>query len=214
MVTSNEPPSRHRNTGTGNRFDVPGGVAPIIWHVASPPAASGNLSPELASKLLETYTQPGDLAIDVDEDKAVAAAAAVTGRHYRSLRGDARLAGLSRQAGTADLVLMCWPRPPTNPRWLLVACRSLLRTDGRLAIAVTVAAHQRAPHITALIGAAHTAGMRHVAHIVVLTTAPGIPESGAGPRQDDMTSDAGLAPGVTQGQGEVLSDFLIFIRTD
>jgi hypothetical protein len=214
MVIPNEPPGRPRHVGTTNRFRVPGGLEPTIWHVASPPSAPGELAPELASRLLDAYTRPGDLAIDVDKDVAVAAAAAVTGRHYAALGGETRLAALSRRAGTADLVVMRWPRPQANPRWLLVACRSLLRTDGRLAIAVTVDVHQRAPHLSALIGAARTAAMGHRAHIVVLGAPFGIPEPDQEPRPDDTTDDARVAPGATGGQRDVHCDFLIFVRPD
>jgi hypothetical protein len=102
-----------------------------IWHVAEPPATPGELAPELASRLLDAYTQPADLVIDVDEDVAFAAAATVTGRHHAALGGDTRLVALSRRAGTADLVVMRWPRHrPTPARSWLPADPCYAPTDG------------------------------------------------------------------------------------
>ena len=215
MVIPNGPPSPHHDAGTTDRFGLPGGFEPIIWHVASSPAAHGDLSPEIASKLLDAYSEPGDLAVDVDEHAAFAAAATVAGRHYDSLAGDTRLAALSQRAGTADLVMMRWPRLHTNPRWLLVACRSLLRTDGRMAIAVTVPIHQRTPHISALIGAAHTAGMEHVAHVVILASTPEVPAPDREPHPGHASGHAPTAPASANVRRDApRHDLLIFMKSD
>jgi hypothetical protein len=147
------------------------GVAPtVIW--LAPPSGDG-MSPQLARTLLDTHTRRGDVVVDVDDDIALAAAAAETQRRHHALGGAQRLADLGDAAGYVDLVLLSWPRPqPANPRWLLVACRALLRTDsGALAVAVRVPARQRLAHLSALTGAARAAGLRDAAHVLVFDPA-------------------------------------------
>src|SRR5262249_3914337 len=160
---------------------VPGGVRPIVWRAASP---RGVLAQPLARLLLDDQTRRGDIVIDVDDDVLFAAAAAQTGRRHHTLGGDPRLAALGDAAGSADLVLLRWPRPQANPRWLLLACRTLLRAgSGVLVVAVTVPAAQRTPHLTALTGAAHAVGLRHVRHIAIV--APDTPDVSTPPADAD-----------------------------
>src|SRR6266536_1250967 len=149
---------------------VLGGVPPVVWLAA---AASDALSPQVASALLDEHTEHGDVVVDVDDDVAFAAAAAETGRRHHALGGDHHLTALADAAGYVDMVLLHWPRPQAaNPRWLLVACRTLLRHDtGVLVVAVGVPAAQRIPHLAALTGAARAVGLRQVRHVAVL--APG-----------------------------------------
>jgi len=154
---------------------VPGGVRPVVWLAdAATPRA---LSPQLARALLDEHTRRGDVVIDIDDDVAFAAAAAETGRRHHALGGGHRLAPLGEDAGYVDLVLLRWPQPhAANPRWLLVACRTLLRHgSGVLAVAVSVPAAHRVSHLSALTGAAHAVGLRQVRHVAVLhpDTTPG-----------------------------------------
>src|SRR2546423_15485121 len=154
---------------------VPGGVRPVVWLADA--AARQALSPQLARALLDEHTRRGDVVVDIDDDVAFAAAAAETGRRHHALGGGHRLAPLGEAAGHGDLVLLSWPRPhAANPRWLLVACRTLLRHDtGVLVVAVRVPVPQRLSHLSALTGAARTVGLRAVRHVPAFDppTAPG-----------------------------------------
>src|SRR5439155_17214259 len=130
-------------------------------------------------------------------DEVLAAAAAETGRPELALGGGIRLALLGDAAGYVDLVLLRWPQSQTsNPRWLLVACRTLLRHgSGVLAVAVSVPAAHRISHLSALTGAAHAVGLRHVRHVAVLhpDATPGSghhPESGVAAPPDRHASTA------------------------
>ncbi len=149
---------------------IPGDTRPTLWR--TPPAAQpGNLSADLSRLLLDGHTEVGDVVIDVDDDIAFAATAAATGRRHHALGGDRHLASLGHAAGYIDLILLHWPRPSVNPHWLLLACRSLLRTAGCVVIAVSVDAPQRVAHLSALGGAASTAGLRATGHVAVLAPA-------------------------------------------
>jgi hypothetical protein len=138
----------------------------------------GSLPVELAQLLLTRYTQAGDIVVDLDDDVALAAEAAASGRrHYAA--GDRGPAGVADAAGCAQLVLLGWPRPPTDPRLLLTACRDLLGPSGRLAIAVRVRPPMRAAHLVALVGTSRTAGLRLVGHLIARTAAgPQAPAAG------------------------------------
>lgn len=162
---------------------APGPSAPSegpfpLWWVEStrvilirPGQRPGSLPVELAQLLLTRYTRAGDIVVDLDDDVALAAEAAASGRrHYAA--GDRGPAGVTDAAGCAQLVLLGWPRPPTDPRLLLTACRDLLGPSGLLAIAVRVGPTMRTAHLVALVGAARTAGLRLVGHLIAWT-APG-----------------------------------------
>src|SRR5690348_2205520 len=88
-----------------DQFGVPGGARPTVWRT---PAGTqpGCLSPQTAQLLLDGYTQPGDIAIDVDDDIAFAAAAAATGRHHHALGGHIHLATLGIAAEYIDMILV------------------------------------------------------------------------------------------------------------
>ena len=149
---------------------------PIVWHTPSG-AQPGSLSPELARLLLDSFTQAGALVVDVDDDIAFAATAAATGRRHHAVGGHAALPSIGDASGYIDLILLHWPRAAGNPLLLLEACRALLRTTGRLIIAVHVESGQRPAHLAALSGAGRTAGLRITAHIVAVAPsgiAPGI----------------------------------------
>jgi hypothetical protein len=135
-----------------------------VWHTP-PPDQPGALMVELARRLVNDHTQPGQVVIDLDDDPVLAGVAAATGRvHHKAPQS----ADISSTAGRADLVLVRWPRPAANPQHLLQTARDLLRASGYLAIAVQVPAQQRAAHLSALTGAARTAGFRPVRHIVAI----------------------------------------------
>jgi hypothetical protein len=172
---------------------VPGGVPAVVWLA---PPATGVLSSQLARMLLDEHTRRGDVVVDVDDDIAMAAAAAETGRRHHGLGGGHRLAALGDAAGYVNLVLLSWPRPQAaNPRWLLVACRTLLRHDsGVLVVAVRVPAPQRLSHLSALTGAARAVGLRDVGHVAAFDPAT-TPErrhhpGGATQAGSDLDADA------------------------
>lgn len=132
---------------------LPGAPAPTIWH-ADAPQQPQTLSGQLARRVLDELTSHGDIVIDIVIDPALAHPATESGRHHHSLGGHDQLATLSRVAGYVDLVLLHWPRPPANPRFLLTGCRALLRPPGSLVVAVCVPAADRVAHLTALLAAA------------------------------------------------------------
>ncbi|GAA0925076.1 hypothetical protein [Virgisporangium aurantiacum] len=150
-----------------DRLALPGEARPAIWR-AAPAQQPGCLSPRLAHLLLDDQTKVEDVVLDIDDDIAFAATAAATGRRHHALGGAHHLATMSHAAGYLDLILLHWPRPAVNPRWLLTACRSLLGVAGRLVIAVSVDNGQRMAHLTALGGAAATAGLNKIRHIAAL----------------------------------------------
>ncbi|GAA0919847.1 hypothetical protein [Virgisporangium aurantiacum] len=165
----------HQHTRPGSRLDaqladrlaLPGQASPAVWHV--PPAQQpGCLSPQLADLLLNDQTQVGDVVLDIDDDVAFAATAVAAGRRHHTLGGAHHLAAMSPAAGYLDLILLHWPRPAVNPRWLLAECRSLLGAAGCLVIAVCVEGDQRVAHLTALGGAAAAAGLRPIRHVAAL----------------------------------------------
>src|SRR6266511_3779672 len=154
MATPLEPNRPSPDAVDADALAVPGGVRPVVWRVDA--AAPHALSPQLARALLYEHTRRGDVVVDIDDDVAFAAAAAETARRHHALGGGHRLAPIGDAAGYVDLVLLRWPRTQAaNPRWLLVACRTLLRHgSGVLAVAISVPAVHRTSHLSALTGAA------------------------------------------------------------
>jgi len=145
---------------------IPGDRRPSLCRV--PAARDGNLSPELAQLILDTHTSVGDVVLDIDDDVAFAAAAARAGRRHHALGGVAHLATIGHAAGYIDMILLHWPRPAVNPRWLFLSCRALLRSAGCLVVAVSVEPQHRVSHLRALSGAASTAGLHLVDHIAAV----------------------------------------------
>jgi hypothetical protein len=170
---------------------IPGDPRPrLVWAPANP---DGGLSPQLARIILDAYTAPGDVVIDVGDDAALAATAAQTGRHHHALGGTRHLATLGHAAGYIDLMLLRWPCDAIHPHWLFFACRAVLRNAGRLVVAVTGERQHRIAHLSALSGAASTAGLHIVAHVAVLT-----PDEGAATRQDGRPRPSGRDQRLTQ----------------
>jgi hypothetical protein len=161
-----QPPSTPRAAG-------PPIVARLtIWHTP-PPDQPGLLGADLVRRLLDNHTQPGQVVIDLDNDPTLVGVAAAIGRvHHMAPQP----ADISRQAGEADLVLVRWPRPAANPQHLLQTVRDLLGDAGYLVIAVQVQPRQRTAHLSALTGAARTAGFQPVRHIVAIAPTDDIPD--------------------------------------
>lgn len=166
----------------------------------------GSLPVELAQLLLTRYTRAGDIVVDLDDDVALAAEAAASGRrHYAA--GDRSPAGVADAAGCAQLVLLGWPRPPTDPRLLLTACRDLLDPSGRLAIAVRVRPPMRTAHLVALVGAARTARLRLVGHLIARTAPDPQPPTASAPRPEsggERPDRSGPPPATTALDADLL----------
>jgi hypothetical protein len=138
-----------------------------VWHTP-PPDQPGSLTIELAQRLLDDHTQAGHVVIDLDDDPTLPGVAAATrrGLHVLTSHTDPRV--IARRTARADLLLLRWPRPATNPRHLLQTARTLLKPTGLLAIVIHVPAPKRTAHLVALTGAAHNAGFHLLRHIVAI----------------------------------------------
>jgi hypothetical protein len=170
-MTDTPDPRTTGNQDVAAPWAIPGDRQPTLCRVAA--TVDGSLPPPLARLLLDTHTSVGDVAVDIDDDIAFAAAAAVSGRRHHALAGDGHLATLGHAAGYIDLILLHWPRPAVNPRLLLLACRALLRNAGRLAVAATVTEpSQRINQLSALSGAAASAGLHLIDHISAIAPVP------------------------------------------
>ena len=166
---------------------LPGQPHPTVWR-AQPAQQPGSLSPGVARRLLQERTQRGDVVLDLDDDIAFAATAAVTGRRSHALGGDQHLAAMGHAADMVDLILLHWPRPAVDPHWLLTACWSLAGAAGWVVIAVDSTLGQRVAHLSALAGAAATVGLRTAEHVAVIAPDPKPPQD---PRPGAATPVAG-----------------------
>ncbi len=214
MATPLEPNRPSPDAVDADALAVPGGLRPVVWLADT--AAPDALSPQMARALLDEHTRRGDVVVDIDDDVAFAAAAAEAARRHHALGGGHRLAPLGDAAGYVDLVLLRWPQSQAaNPRWLLVACRTLLRHgSGVLAVAVSVPVAHRISHLSALTGAAHAVGLRQVRHVAVLDPDPTPrsahhPGAAAPPRSGATTDACGHTPGAA-GPVAPHTDLLIF----
>src|SRR5690242_16150668 len=170
MDRHDDPRPREHDEHLADQLGIPGGPRPTVWRTPAGPQP-WCISPQTAQMLLDGYTRPRDIVIDVDDDIAFAAAAAATARHHHALDGHIHLATLGIGAEYIDMILVHWPRQAINPHELLLACRAVLRTAGRLVVAVRVDAAHRLAHLTAMAGAADTAGLRLVVHVAATTPA-------------------------------------------
>jgi hypothetical protein len=162
----------HRESVPTDSNDEPGAYAipraGLPWLVCVPAGTDTELSPQLAQLILDVHTAVGDVVVDIDDDSAFAAAAAETGRRHHALGGATGLNAFGHAAGYIDLLLMHWPQPNADPRWLLLTCRTLLRNEGCLVVAVKAVNQRRVAALSALTGAASTAGLNLVDHIAVI----------------------------------------------
>jgi hypothetical protein len=162
------PPSAPRPT------DPPARARLTVWH-SPPPDQPGCLTVELAQRLLDEHTQAGQVIIDLDDDPGLPGIAAATDRDHHALDGHTDPDVIARYTAGADLLLLHWPRPATNPRHLLQTAHTLLKDAGLLALVVHVPAANRAAHLVALTGAAHNVGFHLLRHIVAVAPTDGPP---------------------------------------
>jgi hypothetical protein len=191
-----------------DQFAIPGEDSPTVW-ITQPPVEVGSLPRQVANLLLNAFTQFGDLVVDLDDDEAFATIAAEMGRRHHALGGD-HLASIGRSTGYIDLVLVHWPRPAVNPRWLLRACRTLLSPRGVVVVAASLDRHQRTAHLSALGGAAATAGLVMAAHVTAITPEPHMNRPAAASRDNRPATPP--SAGDADGAGSVYphTDLLIF----
>ncbi|MEU7874293.1 hypothetical protein [Dactylosporangium sp. NPDC049140] len=167
-------------------IDVVPGDPPVpiaVWRVADVDAGWGHrrpdaLSPRLAALLVGVHTRPGDTIVSIGDDPALAGAAGAGGRVYRSVTHPDRLNDLEHAAGTVALIVLPWP-PADRPDGLhrdgliamFAACRWLMGPGGCTIVALAGLSPQQtfAQHSSALIPAAHQAGLGWLQHIVAIT---------------------------------------------
>jgi hypothetical protein len=175
-------------------IDVVPGVPPVpiaVWRVADVDARFGHqradaLTPRLAALLVGTHSRPGDTIVSIGHDPALAGAAGAGGRVYRSVAHLNEVGDLDHAAGTVALIVLPWPLPgpPGAPsrrlsgvlsRDSLVAmfdaCRRLMSPSGCTIVALAGLPPQQTfvEHSSALIPAAHQAGLGWLQHIVAIT---------------------------------------------
>ncbi|WP_432990999.1 hypothetical protein [Dactylosporangium sp. CA-233914] len=136
------------------------------------------LSPRLAALVVGVHTRPGDTIVSVGHDLALAGAAGAGGRGYRSVAHPNQLAGLDQAAGTVALIVLPWP-PANQPRGMrresliaiFGACRRLMSPGGCTIVALAGLPPDQTfvEHSSALIPAAHQAGLGWLQHIVAIT---------------------------------------------
>ncbi|MER7282595.1 hypothetical protein ABT369_50005 [Dactylosporangium sp. NPDC000244] len=164
---------------------VPGDppVPIAVWRVADVDVRWGHrradaLSPRLAALLVGVHTRTGDTIVSVGHDLALAGAAGAGGRSYRSVAHPDQLAGLDQAAGTVALIVLPWPladQPGGMRRESLIAmfgaCRRLMSPDGCTIVALAGLPPDQTfvEHSSALIPAAHQAGLGWLQHIVAIT---------------------------------------------
>jgi len=168
-------------------IDVVPGDPPVpvaVWRVADVDTGFGHhladaLTPRLAALLVGTHSRPGDTIVSIGHDAALAGAAGAGARLYRSVARPDELAGLEHTAaGTVALIVLPWP-PPDQPDGmsrdglvaLFGACRRLMSPGGCTIVALAGLPPQQtfAEHSSALIPAAHQAGLGWLQHIVAIT---------------------------------------------
>ena len=167
-------------------IDVVPGDPPVpiaVWRVADVDARYGHhrtdaLTPRLAALLVGTHTRPGDTIVSIGNHPALAGAAGAGGRAYRSVAHPDDLAGLDHAAGTVALIVLPWPpadQPDGISRESLIemfgACRRLMAPGGCTIVALAGLPPEQTfvEHSSALIPAAHQAGLGWLQHILAIT---------------------------------------------
>ncbi len=123
---------------------VPGDppVPITVWHIPRPPAGT-LVSAALVRRLIVNYTRPGAHVVDL-----------TAGGH---------LARVDRQP--AALVITAWPAGQVTATAHLTGCALALRPGGFVAVVIT--ATDTPDQLGDLVGAARTAGLTYLQHIVV-----------------------------------------------
>lgn len=182
-----EPPTAHPATTPDDTGQAELPVPVTVWRTpAHPPQVTlpdgrPGLPAALAYRLLLTYTRPGDTVADLDHDPALRVAAAAAGCSYLDLARPDQLAALAGSTRAAGAVVLRWPRPENEPCNsahidLFAACRTALAGHGHAIVALTDpihGGHAYLDHAAGLLGAARSAGLGYLQHIIAVTAATG-----------------------------------------
>ena len=158
-----------------------------------PQALFAGLTPRLAAALVTAYTRPGQLVLDWSADLALAGACGAGGRRYQIIDP-----GQPNQA--AALVILRADTSGSRPHHQLSASAALLQHDARLAVVLTPTATVHEDLTVALLGAAHTAGLHYLEHVIAVIA----PEA-----RRRAAHAAQPVPAVPGEQGHI--DLLVFV---
>lgn len=187
MADTNNPRSAPVPVG-----DVVPGDPPVpitVWPVP-PPRAGETMSNQLAYRLVQNLTHPGDLVVDLTIGPQLARAVIASRRRSQLPRG--RLAG----SEPAALIVAGWPSMRLHLSELAERCFDRLRPGGCLAVVHRHGDPTLQPHI---IAAGRAAGLSYLQHIVASTE----PAGGADPLP--LHSDVILLTRSRRAQVELLN---------
>lgn len=105
----------------------------------TPTGTGARFLTHLTRRLLQIYTQPGDMVLDLDDDPCLRDAAVSTTRGYRTLT-DTTTVPDATAAEATTLLLLRWPRPQParTPHHLTEPARACRRLPGNHASAIAV----------------------------------------------------------------------------
>lgn len=154
--------------------DSDGPVTITVWRFATGHDSGSDPAARLARLLVRTYTTPGALVVDLNNDPTLRSATQATGRRYIPVTSPTRLTGPAPVPRPAGLVALRWPHQQDtldgNLADLLTACRGLLAPDGCLLVSRTTTPDRRyTDDARALLAAARRAQLRRLHHIVAVT---------------------------------------------
>jgi hypothetical protein len=155
--------------------DSDGPVTIIVWRFATGHDSGSDPAARLARLLVRTYTTPGAVVVDLDNDPTLRSATRATGRLYMSVTSPTRLTGPAHVPRPAGLVALRWPHqqhePSRNLAELLTTGRGLLAPDGCLVVsrATTTPDRRYTDDARTLLAAARRAQLRRLHHIVAVT---------------------------------------------
>ncbi|MGN9912758.1 hypothetical protein ACTMTJ_35010 [Phytohabitans sp. LJ34] len=155
--------------------DSDGPVAVIVWRFATGHDSGSDPAARLARLLVRTYTTPGAVVVDLDNDPTFRSVTQATGRRYMPVTSPTRVPSPTHLPRPAGLIALRWPhqqdKPDGNLVELLTACRGLLAPDGCLLVsrATTTPDRRYTDDARTLLAAACRAQLRRLHHIVAVT---------------------------------------------
>jgi hypothetical protein len=154
--------------------DSDGPVTIIVWRFATGHDSGSDSAARLARLLVRTYSTPGAVVVDLDNDPTLRSAARATGRRYVPVTSPTRLTSPMHLPWPAGLVALRWPhqldKHDANLQELLTACRRLLAPDGCLLVSRATTPDRRyTDDARTLLAAARRAQLRRLHHIVAVT---------------------------------------------
>ncbi|GAA4734304.1 hypothetical protein [Phytohabitans rumicis] len=155
--------------------DSDGPVTIIVWRFATGHEAGSDPAARLARLLVRTYTTPGAVVVDLNDDPTLRSATQAMGRSYVPVTSPTRLTGPAHVRRPAGLVALRWPHQQDelsrNLVDVLTTCRGLLAPDGCLLVsrATTTPDRRYTDDARTLLAAARRAQLRRLHHIVAVT---------------------------------------------